>query len=132
MTTKRIYTKEKSTGSGAWTEDIGIPGFVTNSSYFGKSQLADLLFVDPGTGESKIRVAADPFTVSTEKMNRLVSEATFEWLAENLAPIDEIDPETYLFEEPSPEVAPVAWLESVFALPVYEDPSFVMDDDPDQ
>jgi hypothetical protein len=125
-------TKAKTTGSGQWTEDIGIPTFITQSRFFGKSQLADLLFIAPGTSESKIRVNADPLAVSTESMSHLVSEVTREWLEENLAPSGEIRPEEYLFDEPLSEVVPVAWLERIFSLPVHDDKSFVMDDDTDR
>lgn len=116
-------------GQHSWTDDVVIPAFLTHSSFFEKSMLAQMLFVKPGTGESRIRVDADPLALSTESVTRLVSEATREWMEENLQPSKTLDPQDYLFENPRPEAVPVAWLEALYSLPIHDDHGLTMDDE---
>jgi len=108
------------------TEFVAIPKFVAAQALMSKNQLADLLFVKPGTSERLITVKADPLGLSTQSVERLVIETTRGWMEEHLADAEELDPASYLFDDPQTETVPTAWLEALYALPIHDDADLVM------
>jgi len=110
-------------------EEVRVPVWLTNGSAFPGSLLSEMLTIPTGASYGYFMRPADPLGVSTASISRGVEDLVKGWLTENLTDPAALDPADYLFDSAETEPVPTAWLEAMFAMPVQERHSLVMDDD---
>ena len=122
-------TKAKASWAEHPVEEVRVPRWITNSSAFPGAFLSEMLTIPSGSSYGFFVRPADPLGVSTASIRRDVDALVKSWLAENLTDPAALDPADYLFDSAASEAVPTAWLEAVFAMPVQERHSLVMDGD---
>lgn len=121
-------SKTKTERYAGLIEEVRVPRWLTSSPSFPGSFLSEMLTVPSGSSYAFFVRPADPLGISTAGINRAVEDLVKSWLAENLTDPAALDPADYLFDSTASEPVPTAWLEAVFAMPVQERHSLVMDD----
>lgn len=122
-------SKSKETWAEHPTEEVRVPRWLTSGTAFPGSLLSELLTVPNGASYGFLVRPADPLGISTASISRAVDDLVKGWLAENLTDPAALNPADYLFDSAASEPVPTAWLEAVFAMPVQERHSLVMDED---
>lgn len=122
-------SKTKAAWADHPVEEVRVPRWLTNGSAFPGSFLSEMLTIPSGSSYGFFVRPADPLGASTASINRAVEDLVKGWLSENLTDPAALDPADYLFDSAASEPVPTAWLEAVFAMPVQERHSLVMDGD---
>lgn len=124
-----LSPKTKSTSTSPAMEEVRIPIWITSAEAFQGSALSEILSIPEGSGYGYFMRPADPFGTSTSSVNRLLTDVVRSWMDENLTDPAALNPADYLFEQSEAEPVPSAWLEALFAMPVHEDITLVMNPD---